>query len=81
MIQLEKYDVKYLKESWRWLNDPQIKSLTDTADFTEEQQKKWFESIDETPTYKIWGVSFNGIPIGVFGIKNINYLERGAQFW
>ncbi|CAH0334854.1 hypothetical protein FVB9288_00462 [Flavobacterium sp. CECT 9288] len=81
MIQLEKYDEKYLKKSWRWLNDPQIKSLTDTADFTQEQQKKWFEGIDENPSYKIWGVSFNGIPIGVFGFKNINYLERRAEYW
>ena len=81
MIQLEKYDEVYLKNSWRWLNDPQIKSLTDTSDFTQEQQKKWFESIDETPTYKIWGVSFNGIPIGVFGIKNINDLERKGEYW
>lgn len=81
MIQLEKYDEIYLENSWIWLNDPQTKYLTDTPDFSKEEQKKWFDSLGENLTYKIWGVSFNGIPIGVFGVKNIDFLERKAEYW
>jgi RimJ/RimL family protein N-acetyltransferase len=81
MIQFEKYDVLYLENSWKWLNDPEIRSLTGTTYFTREQQKKWFKGIGENITYKIWGISFNGIPIGVFGVKNIDSIERKGEYW
>lgn len=81
MIQLEKYDEIYLEKSWNWLNNPQIKSLTNTPDFTKEQQKKWFYNISNNQSYKIWGVSFDGIPIGVFGVKNIDNIKRDGEYW
>lgn len=29
--------------------------------------------------YKIWGVAYNHIPVGVCGLKNIN--EQQAEYW
>lgn len=81
MIQLEKYNEVYLENSWRWLNDPETKPLTDTGDFTLQQQQNWFKNIDANPAYKIWGVSFGEVPIGVCGIKNINVIEKKAEYW
>lgn len=81
MIKLEKYDEKYLNFSWDWLNDPEIKFLTNTSDFSREEQIAWFNNIDKKLDYKIWGVSFNDTPIGVFGIKNINFRKGIGEYW
>jgi len=81
MIKFEKYSLIYLEHSSKWLNDPEIKFLTDTGDFTKEQQNKWFESLDTKEDYKIWGVCFENIPIGAFGVKNINYIDKSGEYW
>lgn len=81
MIKLEKYTKNYLVNSSIWLNDPEIKFLTNTPDFSEEDQKKWFEGLEQKIDYKIWGVSFDSIPIGVFGIKNINLNDKSGEYW
>lgn len=81
MIQFEEYSEEYLEKSWNWLNDIEIKKLTNTPDFTKEQQVKWFENLVQNDTYKIWGVSYNGIPIGVFGIKNIDCDKKNGEYW
>ncbi|SDW70320.1 GNAT family N-acetyltransferase [Flavobacterium degerlachei] len=81
MILLEEYSEAYLAKSWEWLNDTQIKSLTNTTDFTKAEQQKWFLNLAKKVDYKIWGVSFDGVPIGVFGIKNIDLLCKEGEYW
>ena len=81
MIKFESYTKVYLESSWRWLNDPYIKFLTNTSDFTKEQQIKWFENLKHKKDYIIWGVSFDDIPIGVFGVKNIDVSEKKGEYW
>ncbi len=81
MVKLEKFSYKFLEKSWYWLNDPEVKYLTDTPDFTEEQQKKWFDSLGSDPTYQLWGISFSEMPIGVFGIKNIQLQKGEGEYW
>ena len=81
MLKLEKYDSVYLEKSWEWLADPETKMLTNTPDFTKEEQLKWFEEMPHRENYKIWGASFNEIPIGIFGIKNINLVEQTGEYW
>ncbi|WP_300598778.1 GNAT family N-acetyltransferase [Niabella sp.] len=78
-IRLESYNEVYLEKSWHWLNDPEIKCLTNTRSFTKDDQQKWFHALAGRSDYKLWGVSYNAIPIGVFGIKNI---ENGSgEYW
>lgn len=81
MIKLESYNEIYLEKSWGWLNDPEIKFLTNTPDFTKEDQQKWYRSIQSKENYKIWGVSAENNPIGVFGIKNIDYKKADGEYW
>lgn len=81
MIELVEYDQTYLEKSWSWLNDPEIKSLTNTKDFSKDEQKKWFNGLSQNKHYKIWGLSFNHSPIGVFGIKNINFITKKGEYW
>jgi len=81
MIRLEKYTETYLDKSWEWLNDPEIKFLTNTPDFTLEEQSEWFAKIQKWDSYKIWGVSYDEIPVGVFGIKNIDLEQKSGEYW
>lgn len=78
-IKLEVFDETYLEQSWVWLNDPEIKYLTNTGVFTKEQQYSWFLTLDSKEDYKLWGVRYNDRPIGVFGIKNIE--NRMGEYW
>lgn len=64
------YDRTFLEKSWAWLQDPEIKSLTNTPDFTKEQQETFFNSLPRKD-YKIWGLRYNNVEIGVVGLKNI----------
>lgn len=78
-LDLVKYDRKFLSHSGKWLNNPEIKYLTQTPDFTEEGQNKWFESLNGKTDYKIWGITVDNLPIGACGIKNIN--DSDCEYW
>src|SRR2546428_10611273 len=78
-IKLVSYDEVFLDKSWEWLNDSEIKELTDTPNYTKDSQLIWFNSLPFRNDYKIWGVTYNTIPIGVFGIKNIT--EYDGEYW
>ena len=65
------YDEEFLKRSWDWLNDPDIKLLTGTPDFTREEQVEWFNSLQRRNDYKVWGMNYGDKKIGVVGLKNI----------
>lgn len=79
MLQIVDYTRDFLEKSWVWLNDPEIKRITNTPDFSKEEQERWFEKLNQEKRYKIWGISYDGINIGAFGIKNI---ENGiGEYW
>jgi len=73
------YDLTFLDLSWGWLNNPEIKRMTNTPDFTREQQLKWFAGLSRKLDYKIWGLKYNCKPIGVCGLKNIT--ATNAEYW
>ena len=79
MVSLVHYDSSFLELSWQWLNDPEIKRLTHTADFTREDQKKWFDKIPSLEGYKIWGIQYDGEKVGVCGIKKIT--KDDCEYW
>ena len=78
-ITLCNYDRLFLKLSYIWLTDPEIRALTDTPEITEEEQECWFNSLEQRSDYKVWGVRCNDMPIGVCGIKNIEK-NKGEYF-
>jgi len=69
----------FLEKSWLWLNDPETKAMTQTPDFTREDQKRWFGGLRQRSDYKIWGISRNGDPIGALGLKHIT--AQDAEYW
>jgi RimJ/RimL family protein N-acetyltransferase len=74
-----RFDERFLERSWEWLSDPEIKRLTMTPDFTREEQLRWFERLPEMPDYRIWGISYDTVPIGALGLKHITQHE--AEYW
>lgn len=79
LVQLCPFDIVFLNLSQGWLNDPEIKSMTNCSDFSEEQQRAWFESLERRKDYLIWGVTVDGKPIGVCGLKNISVSD--CEYW
>lgn len=79
-LRLVAYSELYLKESWKWLRDPEIKALTMTPDFDREGQRRFFDSLAERIDYRIWGVELPGFgPIGAAGLKHID--RNRAEYW
>ena len=74
-----RYDERFLERSWHWLQDPEIKRLTDTPDFTQEVQRSWFDSLTGRTDYLVWGIEVNGEPVGAFGLKQVT--DRDAEYW
>ena len=79
LAQFVKYDQFFLDKSWQWLNDPEIKLLTQTPEFSKEGQLKWFNSLDGRTDYKVWGVTYDGIAVGVVGLKFIT--DHDAEYF
>ena len=79
MIHFEEYNELFLEKSWQWLNDIEIRHLTDTPVFSKEQQLIWFHSLKDRKDYLIYGVMFNGNPVGACGLKNIT--ETDGEYW
>lgn len=79
-IRLVPFDRSYLERSWEWLNDPEIKRMTLSPDFTRAEQEEFFCSLPQRTDYLIWGVaSSEGTPVGVAGLKHI--FGTCAEFW
>lgn len=78
-IVFKEFNEVFLELSWKWLNDPEIKSLTNTSDFTKEQQRNWFTSLSNLKNYYIWGVEVDSVPIGACGLKNCT--KVGCESW
>ncbi|MEY8758576.1 GNAT family N-acetyltransferase [Chryseobacterium tongliaoense] len=80
-LQFIDYNETVLEKSWNWLNDPEIKTLTGTPDFTKEDQKSWFQKLNSMDNYYIKGLSFNGNIIGVAGLKKIDRETKNAEYF
>lgn len=81
MTFLVNYDLAFLEKSWEWLNDPEIKELTLTPDFSKEDQLNFYNSLPQKKDYWIKGITENNTPIGAMGLKNIDTGESSAEYW
>lgn len=79
MIKIKSFDIEYLNKSWIWLNDNEIRALTMTPKFTQQEQIRWFNSLSNNKSYFIKGIEYNGEKVGVVGLKNITK-DTGEYF-
>lgn len=77
-IKFVSFDEIYLNKSWEWLQDEEIKFLTNTSPFTKPQQIMFYKSLPRND-YLIWGFEVDSIPIGVLGLKNIT--NRSGEYF
>lgn len=73
------FDKEFVNLSWKWLNDEDIRRLTNTPIFTREEQNIWFDKLNDKNDYFIWGVEISGIKIGACGLKNI--INSACEYW
>ena len=73
------YTEEFLNLSWTWLNDGEIRKLTDTPLFDIKDQKQWYSGIRLRSDYLIWGIEINLVKIGACGLKNIT--KEDCQYW
>lgn len=78
-VRFVEYDEVFLKYSWDWLQDEQIKYLTLTPDFSCEDQRAWFHTLKDRTDYLIWGLMWEDRPIGACGLKHIT--ECSGEYW
>jgi len=74
-----KFDRVFLDLSGTWLNDPEIRYLTNSGEVSKEQQEAWFISLPERKDYCIWGIKADSVPVGVCGLKNITASD--CEYW
>lgn len=78
-IEIVKFDTTFLEYSWKWLNDPEIREMTNTPYFNKKEQENWYHRIHVTDSYLIWGIQIDKIPIGACGLKNISKID--CEYW
>ena len=71
-LRLTTFTKLFLSKSLSWLHDEEIRQgMNIQYSVTTEMQNKWFEALPSRQDYKIWGVEYNGVPIGACGFRNI----------
>jgi hypothetical protein len=64
-----------------WRNSKEVSSyMYSSSIISEEDQKKWFEKINQDPTCKYWIVTYKGKKVGVASITNISNLFKSC-YW
>jgi RimJ/RimL family protein N-acetyltransferase len=78
-LELVEYTHDFLLLSNKWLNDTQIKQLTNSITFTPAQQIQWFNELPNKANYLIWGITLNAEKVGACGLKKVNNID--AEYW
>jgi len=70
-VSFGEFNRETLDLSFDWLADPEIRQLTETPVIEKGAQLRWFTGLPSRSDYKVWGVSYQGKPVGVVGLKRI----------
>ncbi len=74
------FEERYLELSYGWLTDPDLARLTMTNAVTPEAQRDWWRELPHRDDYAVWGIEYDGVPVGVMGIKHIG-VNDGAEYF
>ena len=75
------FDETYLDASYEWLRDPGMSRLLMSQAVTREQQREWYDGLAGRTDYAIWGVEYDGVPVGVMGLKHLGEDDGGEYFF
>lgn len=82
-IKLTPFNKEHLKNSRFWMNDREICRLFGRVYkfLTVDAQKKWHEKLLNDKTQLIFAIEVDGIYVGNVGLKNIDFLNKKAEFY
>lgn len=70
-VSFENFDRDTLRLTTVWLGDDDLRKQIDAGPLDLVKQEEWFNSLANRNDYKIWSVSFEGVKVGVVGLKKI----------
>jgi len=73
------YDERFLRRSFVWFQDAEMRDLTNTPPVTKEKQLEWFSSLSTRKDYVVWGIQLGDEPVGACGLKKIT--GGSAEYW
>ena len=78
-VRLEPTKAEYLQEYIRWFSDLTVtRYLLLRCPMSLKQEEEWFENTARDRNTVHWAIVADGRPIGVTGIHNIDWINRGA---
>jgi UDP-4-amino-4,6-dideoxy-N-acetyl-beta-L-altrosamine N-acetyltransferase len=64
-----------------WRNNPSVSQYMITNhDISPEEHRLWIENLRTKTTAKAWVIRFDGKPVGVVSLTNINFKEHTAEW-
>ena len=81
-IKLEKFDRTFLKKTFLWIQDTELRNdflLTLSVDV--QTHEKWYNNYIEDQTQNIYAIVANGIHVGNIGLKFIDLSNNNAETW
>jgi|SRR5690554_365559 RimJ/RimL family protein N-acetyltransferase len=77
-IQFKGFDRSVFEKSKEWLDDSEIKRLTNAPETDQESREQWFQSLTNRSDYYIISAWRGDNPIGVVGLKYITKSDAEA---
>ena len=81
-IKIEPFSESHLEKTFEWMQDEELKNdFLIRRNINKEAHQKWFNAYKTDGGQKIFAIIFNNIHCGNCGLKNINYINKKAEFW
>lgn len=67
---------------FEWISDPELRKMTGTRGVpNRDSHRIWFETKINDSKNLIRIITYNGIPVGIIGTNNINYIDKNADIY
>ena len=81
MVTLKKLKEPYLELVRSWRNNPEIRQYMYSSNYiSEENQKRWFNSIKNDNTKAYYVIHYNDIPVGVVNLTDIDLINKKCSW-
>lgn len=82
MVALRKLCQDDIRIIYDWISDLELRKMTGTRGIPDrESHRKWFGSKINDDKNIIRIITYNGIPVGIIGTNDINYIDNNANIY
>lgn len=75
------FDRQFFDASTEWLANEELRRMTMARETSFDERVAWFESIPHREDFIIRGIAVDGQPVGCFGFRNVDRINRRAEYW